>query len=129
MWIRLGIIFLLLIPFVDLYILVSLAGIIGFWETLALIVITGLIGAEFIRREGRYVLLKLQSSVSMNEVSRNMVEGVLLVLCGLMLLSPGIVTDILGFIVAFRPFRERIAAKIMNNMDYDSNVEIRTFSF
>lgn len=116
------------LPFVDLYILVQLAGMIGFWQTLGIVVLTGLAGAEIIRREGRYVLQKLQTSVSAGEVSRNVLEGVLLAVSGLLLISPGLVTDAIGFLLTFRPLRERVVAYLVNSRDF-SNVEVRTYSF
>lgn len=113
------------IPFVDIYILVQLAQSIGFWQTLALIILTGAIGLEIVRREGLYVLVKLQRSVTAGEATRNALEIGLLVLSGILMIVPGIVTDVAGFILVFRPVRERIAAKYSGN----SNVEFQTFSF
>ncbi|MFB6145949.1 MAG: FxsA family protein [Candidatus Nanohaloarchaea archaeon] len=98
----------LILPFVDLYILVQLAGMIGFVQTLAIVLVTGTIGAYYVRREGRIVMTKLGTSVTAQEVSRNLVEGVLLVLGGLLLISPGLVTDFLGFLIVFRLTRERL---------------------
>lgn len=113
------------IPFVDIYILVQLAQSIGFWQTLALIILTGAIGLEIVRREGLYVLVKLQRSVTAGEATRNALEIGLLVLSGILMMVPGIVTDVAGFILVFRPVRERIAAKYSGN----SNVEFQAFSF
>lgn len=113
------------IPFVDIYILVQLAQSIGFWQTLALIILTGAIGLEIVRREGLYVLVKLQRSVTAGEATRNALEIGLLVLSGILMIVPGIVTDVTGFILVFRPVRERIAAKYSGS----SNIEFQTFSF
>lgn len=118
---------LLALPFVELYILVELAGSIGFIETLAIVLVTGIVGAEILRREGKHVLAKAQSSVTFAEVSRNMVEGFLLVLTGLFLLTPGIITDIIGFVIVWRPVRERLAVKISRKIEKKGNV--RVFSF
>ena len=102
----------LLLPFIDFYVLVQVAGEIGILKTLLISVVTGLIGAELVRREGRHVFRKLQRSVTGGEVTRNFMEGFVLVLAGLMLLSPGFVTDVLGAIVAVRPVRERLVARL-----------------
>lgn len=121
------IISLLVLPFVDLYLLIEVTGILGFWKTLAAILITGMIGAELIRREGRHVFKKLQTSVTGGEISRNFMEGAILVICGLFLLSPGFVTDALGFIMVIRPVRERIVARAMNSRKSDFQVEVQQF--
>lgn len=116
---------LLVLPFVDLYLLIQVAGSLGFWQTLAIIMLTGLVGAELIRREGRHIFRKLQTSVTGGEISRNFLEGAILVLCGLFLLSPGFITDGIGFIMVIRPIRERIVARAMNSRSDNFQVEIQ----
>lgn len=125
----LGILLLLMIavPFTDLYILVQLAEILGFWQTLGIVVATGVIGAAIVRREGRHVLKKLQRSVTAGEISRNVAEGALLVIAGLLLITPGIITDLIGFMLAFRPLRERLVAKWVSNNT--GNIEVEVFRF
>lgn len=124
--IMIGLILLALatVPFVDIYILVQLSQSIGFWQTLALILITGAVGLEIVRREGLYVIVKLQRSVTAGEMTRNALEIGLLVLSGLLMIVPGIITDVAGFILVFRPVRERVAAKYSGN----SNIQFQTFS-
>ncbi|WP_414837727.1 FxsA family protein [Candidatus Nanosalina sp. VS9-1] len=112
------------VPFIDIYILVQIAGMIGFWQTLALILLTGAVGLEIVRREGIYVLVKMQRSVTAGEASRNALEIGFLVLAGLLLILPGIVTDVAGFLLVFRPVRERLAAKYSGE---GFNAEVRTF--
>lgn len=124
---RFLLVFLLALPLVELYVLFQLTGFIGFWQTLIIVLITGLVGAEIIRREGRHVLWKLTHSVSAGEISRNILEGGLLVVSGLFLLTPGIITDLIGFLIVLRPLRERLVAHIMNKNNFSGQMEIRTF--
>lgn len=123
------IVLFLLLPFIDLYLLIELTTHIGFPATLGLIIATGIIGAFVVKREGRNVLGKLQRSVSAQEISRNLLEGVLLAFGGLMLLSPGLVTDLIGFMMVLRPTRERIMLKIASTMKDKGNFEVQTHSF
>ena len=125
----LGLLLLLMIavPFTDLYILVQLAEILGFWQTLGIVVATGVIGAAIVRREGRHVLKKMQRSVTAGEVSRNVAEGALLVISGLLLITPGIITDAIGFLLAFRPLRERLVARWVSGNS--GNIEVEVFRF
>lgn len=124
---RFLIVFLLVLPFIDMYVLFQASTIIGFWQTMGLVLLTGLIGAELIRREGRYVLQKLQQSVTGGEVSRNMMEGIMIFLCGIFLLTPGFITDVIGFLLIFRPLRERLVARLMNRIESTMTMEVRTF--
>ncbi|MFB6115527.1 MAG: FxsA family protein [Candidatus Nanohalobium sp.] len=114
-----------MLPFVDLYLLIQVADVLGFWKTLAAVMLTGLVGAELIRREGRHVFRKLQTSVTGGEVSRNFLEGAILVLSGLFLLSPGFITDTLGFLMVLRPIRERLVAHVMNKRGGNFQVEVQ----
>lgn len=123
------IVLFLLLPFIDLYLLIELTSHIGFPATLGLIIATGIIGAFVVKREGRNVLGKLQRSVSAQEISRNLLEGVLLAVGGLMLLSPGLITDLIGFMMVLRPTRERIMLKIASKMKEKSNFRVQSYSF
>lgn len=123
------IILFLLLPFIDIYLLIQVTSEIGFPATVALVVATGVIGASIIRKEGSKVFRKLQTSVTAKEVSRNLVEVVLLMVGGLMLLSPGFVTDLLGFLFVLRPTRERLMLRILERLKNSSDVTVETRRF
>lgn len=123
------IILFLILPFVDLYLLIELTSYIGFPATLSLVIATGILGAFVVKREGRALLEKLQRSVSAQEVSRNLLEGVLLVVGGLLLLSPGLITDLIGFLMVIRPTRERIMLKIASKLKEKGDFEVQTYTF
>ncbi len=120
-------ILLFLLPFIDFWILFKISSIIGFWQTLAIVLLTGIVGAELVRREGRFVLEKLMTSVTAEEVSRNFIEGALLVLSGLLLIVPGLISDFLGALVLLRPLRERLVVKLSSRAKSQMNFEVRTF--
>lgn len=115
------------VPFIDLYLLVQATEVIGFWNILAIILLTGMVGAEIVRREGRYVLRKIQRSVTAGEISRNVLEIGLLVGGGILLLMPGLITDVAGITIILRPVRERIAAKASNRSSGAVQIEIESF--
>jgi len=115
------------VPFIDLYLLVQATEVIGFWQILAIILLTGMVGAEIVRREGMYVLKKIQRSVTAGEISRNVLEIGLLVGGGLLLLMPGLLTDLAGITIILRPIRERIAAKASNQNSGTVQIEIESF--
>jgi UPF0716 protein FxsA len=123
------IILLMLLPFVDLYLLIEVAGTLGFLPTVGLIVLTGTIGAFFIRREGRTVLRRLGTSVTAKEVSRNVLEGGLIVLGGVMLLSPGFLTDCLGFLLVIGWSRTRIVLMLEERLKDRSNFQVHVERF
>lgn len=124
-FLTLGILSLLALPFIDLYVLMEATSSLGFPITLGLILLTGVIGADMIRREGKHVLLKLQRSVTGGEVSRNVLEGAIIAFCGLMLLTPGFISDGIGFMLISRPLRERLVAKALNSSRSNFNVKVQ----
>jgi len=123
------IVLFLLLPFIDIYLLLELSGRIGFLNTVGIIVLTGLAGAAIVRREGVHVLMKLQRSVTAQEVSRNLLEGGLVVFAGLLLLSPGLVTDFLGALFVWKKTRLRIALWIEKKLKGNAQVQVQTFEF
>ncbi|SDY51156.1 FxsA family protein [Halobellus clavatus] len=92
---------LLAIPLVDTLLLLPVASTIGFVPTVLLVVLTGLVGMLLVRAEGRHTLSKLQRKAARGEVPTNeLLDGGLLIAAGTFLLTPGIVTDVIGFALA-----------------------------
>lgn len=97
-WVLVG---LLLIPLADMALLVVVAGAIGWPPTVALVVLTALLGMLFVRAEGRHTLRKIQQSLARGDLPTDQViDGGLLIAAGAFLLTPGLVTDAVGFLIA-----------------------------
>jgi UPF0716 protein FxsA len=93
---------LLLVPLVDAALLVFVAGKIGGAETVLLVVLTALIGTLLLRAEGRRTLRKITRKLQTGEVPTNeLIDGGLLIASGAFLITPGLVTDLLGFLLVF----------------------------
>ncbi|ELY89388.1 FxsA family protein [Natrialba taiwanensis] len=95
---------LLLIPFLDavlLAVVVSQTSYIGWIGMVLLVVLTGLVGMLLVRAEGRRTLRKMQRSLARGEPPTNqLLDGGLLIAAGAFLLTPGLVTDLIGFLIA-----------------------------
>jgi UPF0716 protein FxsA len=92
---------LLIIPLADMALLVVVAGYIGWPATVALVVLTALLGMLFVRAEGRHTLRRVQQSLAQGELPADqLIDGGLLIAAGAFLLTPGLVTDALGFLIA-----------------------------
>jgi len=97
---------LLLIPLLDALMLVAVTSVIGWQLTVLLVVLTGLIGMLLVRAEGRTTLRRLQEKVTTGELpTEELLDAALLVAAGASLLTPGLVTDALGFLFVFPPTR------------------------
>jgi UPF0716 protein FxsA len=103
-----GILFLifLLVPLVEIYFLIRVGNIIGAVPTVALVVFTALLGAMLLRFQGLTMLQRTRGALEQGQLpALEMLEGVLMVFAGALLLTPGFVTDALGFAFLVPPLR------------------------
>ena len=110
-WLLVG---LLLVPLADALFLVVVAVNLGWMLTVALVVLTALVGMIFVRAEGRHTMRAIQRSVAEGRPPTDeLLDGALLLVAGAFLLTPGLVTDALGLLLVFRPTRYpfRVAVK------------------
>lgn len=102
---------LLLIPLLDVMLLVILATpigpvTIGPAATVAVVVLTALIGLLLVRAEGRHTMSRIQRKLGAGEVPTDeLIDGALLLVAGTLLLTPGIVTDLVGLVLVLPPTR------------------------
>ncbi|MEZ6853363.1 FxsA family protein [Halodesulfovibrio aestuarii] len=86
-----------LIPILELYMLVSVGSVIGGLPTIGIVIITGIAGAWLARMEGFNTMQKVRQSLNEGAMPADeMVEGLLILIAGLLLLTPGFVTDFAG---------------------------------
>jgi UPF0716 protein FxsA len=91
---------LLLIPLFDAVLLVAVAGWIGAPLTVALVVLTALIGMLLVRAEGRHTARKVRERVKRGQLPGDeLLDGALLIAAGAFLLTPGLVTDAVGLLL------------------------------
>ena len=103
----------IVIPTAELVLLLMLGVRIGWMPTLGLIVFTGILGATLARQQGLSILQKIQTELQNGRPpALEMVEGALVVIGGMVLLTPGIITDGLGFALLVPGIRRFIAQKI-----------------
>ena len=120
---------LLLIPLLDALFLVFVASQLGAVPTVALVVLTALLGTLFVRAEGRHTVRKLQRTLAEGGVPTDeLTDGALLIAAGAFLLTPGLVTDTVGFLLAFSPTRV-LARKAAQRWVVEPYVEKKTGGF
>ena len=104
-----------LTPLVELAILVYLGTIIGALYTIIIVVVTGIVGAILARNQGLATLSRIRSSLEQGIIPSNeLFAGALILVGGLLLLTPGIITDIIGFTVLI-PQTRRIIGKCVRS--------------
>jgi UPF0716 protein FxsA len=82
----------------ELYILIEAGRIVGIGPTIALIMLTGIAGAWLARNQGVAILRKIQNETARGQMpATTLIDGALVLVGGLLLLTPGFFTDLLGF--------------------------------
>jgi len=101
-------------PIIEIALLVNVGEQIGGWNTVAIVIATAIAGAHLVRREGLQTLFQAQTKMQSGQLpGQQMAEGLLLVVAGVLLVTPGFITDILGFLFALPVTRPLIAKMLM----------------
>jgi len=98
------------VPLVELYLLIAIGRALGPGPTIGLVLLTGALGAWFARLEGARVIRRWQEALARQQLPKDgLVDGVLIFVGGLMLITPGILTDIAGLSMVLPPTRRVLA--------------------
>ena len=83
----------------EIYVLVSVGDAIGAWSTILLVIITALIGSTLLKQQGWSIMAKAQQSIAEGRTpALEILEGVVILVSGVLLLTPGFITDGLGLL-------------------------------
>lgn len=94
------------LPLAEIYALIKVGSWLGVFPTIALLLLVSAVGAALVKREGLRVLRRMQEQVvAGNMPSNEILDGVCLLLAGLLLVVPGFVTDVVGLLLLLPPFR------------------------
>jgi UPF0716 protein FxsA len=107
----------ILMPVLEIWVLINVGSQIGALATIALVFLTALIGVGLLREQGFDTLLRGREKLESGEMpASEMVEGLILAVSGALLLTPGFITDVIGFLGLARPTRLIFANKLMKNV-------------
>jgi len=97
------------VPALELFLLIQLGHYVGFWPTAALVLGTGVVGAWLTRREGLKVLRAVNTEMAEGRMPTDyLLDGLLILRAGAVLLTPGLLTDAVGFVLLAPPARRVI---------------------
>jgi UPF0716 protein FxsA len=107
----------LAIPLLEIYFLILVGSWIGALPTVLLVVLTAAVGAALARHQGLATLQRLQMTLARGELPTiELFEGVLLLVGALLLLTPGFITDLAGFLCLFPAARRVLALWVMRHI-------------
>jgi UPF0716 protein FxsA len=122
---------LVVVPFLDLYLLLALGREVGFWPTVGVVLVAGLVGSVLARKEGVRVLRRWQESLAQGRMpEEGLLGGVLVLVGGVLLVWPGVITDVVGLLLLLPPTRRLVAAVVRRRLERgmaEGTVRVTTF--
>lgn len=113
------------VPLVEIALLIRIGSAIGFWPTLAIVVGTAALGSSLARSEGLSAFSRFQEALAgKRPIARELIDGLIILASAVLLLTPGVLTDIVGLMGLFPATRPLIRKFVVNNF----NVNVVTSS-
>jgi len=111
------------VPIVEIAVFIEVGSQLGLWPTIGIVVLTAVIGTALLRQQGLSVLFRIQENLQANRIPvQELFDGVCLVVAGALLLTPGFVTDTIGFLLFIAPLRRTLAGHVGRRFMAKANV-------
>ncbi|TPH15095.1 FxsA family protein [Litorilituus lipolyticus] len=114
---RLLFVLFIVVPIIEITVIMQVGEILGVWPTVAIVILSAWLGAKYVRQQGIATLQSVQGKMAQGEMPSNeIVTGLMLLVAGVLLVTPGFVTDIFGLSLLIPGVRSAIAAQVQKNM-------------
>ncbi len=105
------------VPVIEIGLFIQVGDMLGLWPTIGLVLLTAFVGASLVRSQGIQTLLSVQNRLRHGEMpAQQILEGVMLAVSGVLLLTPGFMTDTMGMIVLLPAPRAMLARYLMSKV-------------
>lgn len=109
------------VPLIEIALFISVGGVIGLWWTLAIVILTALIGTWMLREQGLREISRLRNSLEqMRDPTDSLAHGAMILFAGALLLTPGFFTDTVGFLLLVPAFRAAVMRYARSRMNVQS---------
>ena len=115
-----------LIPVAEIYVLIKIGGHIGAFNTVLMVILTAFAGAYLAQIQGMQTMLRIRASLQQGLMPKDeMVDAVIIFVAGIVLLTPGFITDLTGLLLLLPVTRQRFKRFLKYKLDqYVKNQEI-----
>jgi len=118
------------VPIAEIALFIEIGGLIGTWWTVATIFATAVIGTALVRWQGLQAMARAREAANRNELPVDaVIAGVCILVAGALLLTPGFLTDALGFVLLIPPFRAALAKAAVARMKRSGRFHVHTEDF
>jgi UPF0716 protein FxsA len=120
-----------LIPVIEIYLFIKIGGSIGAFNTVALVIITGFAGAYLARMQGMQTMFRVQTSLQQGIIPKEeLIDALLIFVAGIVLLTPGFLTDAVGLLLLYPDTRSRFKRFLKQQFDrWIQNQNVDTYRF
>jgi len=114
---RLLFVLFIVIPIIEITVIMQVGELLGVWPTVAIVILSAWLGAKYVRQQGIATLQSVQGKMAQGEMpSSEIVTGLMLLVAGVLLVTPGFVTDIFGLSLLIPAVRSAIAEQVQKNI-------------
>jgi UPF0716 protein FxsA len=119
---------LTILPLLEIALLVKFGQLVGVWLTLAVVIGTAFLGAGILQRQGFTTMMRAQEAMMRGEPPVGpMMDGAMMVMAGIFLILPGLITDTMGLLLLVPPIRHFVARRLTAGMFGGANIHVETF--
>jgi UPF0716 protein FxsA len=105
---------LILLPVVEVYVLIQVGQEIGFWLTLGVLILAAIVGTRLAAAQGMGAFRRVEAAVAEGRVpAHEMAEGVVVLVAGLLLVFPGLVSDVAALLLLLPPVRRALGGRML----------------
>jgi len=126
---RLLFVLFIIIPIIEISVLMQIGAVLGVWPTIAIVIFTAWLGAKYVRQQGLSTLNSVQTKMAQGQMpSDEIVTGLMLLVAGVLLVTPGFVTDFFGLSLLVPAVRNAIVTSVKSQLKAN-NTNAQGFQF
>ncbi|MGC1262118.1 MAG: FxsA family protein [Jannaschia helgolandensis] len=111
----------IVVPIIEIALFIQVGGWLGLWPTLAIVVLTAILGTTLVKRQGLAALAQVQASLNeLTDPTRALAHGAMILASGLLLLTPGFFTDAIGFALLIPAVRDFVMRQVRARINVQS---------
>ena len=109
--------FFVIVPIIEITVLMHVGEWLGAWPTVGIVILTAWLGAKYVRQQGLATLQSVQTKMSQGEMpSGEIITGVMLLIAGVLLVTPGFVTDVFGLSLLVPAVRQALMKSVQQHL-------------
>lgn len=111
----------IIVPLIEIALFIQVGGFLGLWPTLAIVVVTAMAGTYLVKKQGLAEISRIQNSLNtLDNPTRPLAHGAMILASGLLLLTPGFFTDAVGFLLLVPGVRDKVMQAVRSRINVQS---------